>query len=83
LKGMIHVKMKVEDIMIEINGEEVSLKSVLEKVLERTDTLETSVENAESEINELRTQLDYDLRYKLKSLNVKLNDVESKIDDFS
>jgi peptidoglycan hydrolase CwlO-like protein len=75
--------MKVEDIMIEINGEEVSLKSVLEKVLERTDTLETSVENAESEINELRTQLDYDLRYKLKSLNVKLNDVESKIDDFS
>lgn len=78
---MIHVKMKVEDIMIELNGEEVSLKSVLEEVLERTGTLETSVENTESEINELRTQVDYDLRNKVKSLNEKLNDVESKIDD--
>jgi peptidoglycan hydrolase CwlO-like protein len=78
---MIHVKMKVEDIMIELNGEVVSLKSVLEEVLERTGTLETSVENAENDVNYLKEQVDYDLRYKVESLNDKLNDVESKIDD--
>jgi chaperonin cofactor prefoldin len=78
---MIHVKMKVEDIMIELNGEVVSLKSVLEEVLERTGTLETSVENAESEINDLRTQVDYDLTYRVQSLEGKTNDFESQLDD--